>query len=741
MSVFRILVDGVEWKRGNSYELLHDAKSIRVERLVNKLGLLQTTNMERYNRICWLMVHDSKFIPTYESGLFDPTGIWVECFTVSEHNMPSSHNNKTSMHRDLYSVLVDILDNFYERNNPQAVMNWTHILKHPDGIESYDYSWSFGIDFTEMGTVSEFNHNFLQPITMMAGCTFRNLKISGNWGGQYARCCDFTHTNWAEAKHNSRLRGYSNIGFSHVLGVKYWIHRTSLGNPLTAHYTYTQASLDYCEADETAKTTFERVFKTKKSFDVIDVKSLLENDSYLEEKPYVPEKGILLDSTLEHIDSGKPTFNLMPVSSTQARNYSECVVLKMKFHVDQMSERHVEQSTAEELGLDLTFTSAVKTTDTGREFTFSISSEKVRYYNNALANKHVVCSSTGWLVKLGLVCHTDSFGWVLRQLAPRVRINSYGYKPEPEWQLATGETLDPTKFMFGFELEVQGNSTKKPHADLSDGEKQYWLSGHPRGFNTLIDRITEDGTLYCKSDSSIGWGFEIVSHPISWGWWLENNHKLKDKWEYMRERNIISHDSGRCGLHVHIGRRSFKQYTTKVRRASNREVLVHEHGKYLVSPHLGRFSKFVYDHQDFCAWLSRRPSRNPSYALFTEGDSDDKTKGLSSSTLKGVITNTPATGHRGAINFSNPYTVEYRLFRGTLLWRSFAASIEFLHALHTYTSKPTTVHKLDVSAFIDWCGTQENYDSLNYVFAAGKKSGELQKACVGEFTPAAETYA
>ena len=65
------------------------------------------------------------------------------------------------------------------------------------------------------------------------------------------------------------------------------------------------------------------------------------------------------------------------------------------------------------------------------------------------------------------------------------------------------------------------------------------------------NRINEH--IYCKHDGSLDDGFEIVSHPATLEYHT-NTIPWKKILDEALEMGYYSHNSGTCGLHVHINR-------------------------------------------------------------------------------------------------------------------------------------------------------------------------------------------
>ena len=62
--------------------------------------------------------------------------------------------------------------------------------------------------------------------------------------------------------------------------------------------------------------------------------------------------------------------------------------------------------------------------------------------------------------------------------------------------------------------------------------------------------------LYCKHDGSLDDGFELVTHPMSLSY-----HRTEMPWEALLREAVrmghLSHQSGTCGLHIHVSREAF----------------------------------------------------------------------------------------------------------------------------------------------------------------------------------------
>lgn len=206
-------------------------------------------------------------------------------------------------------------------------------------------------------------------------------------------------------------------------------------------------------------------------------------------------------------------------------------------------------------------------------------------------------------------------------------IHNYGYEPCLDFQSSLDDDEKRLAYL-GFELEAGG-------LDENSECKQ------------IADQIFEDEeTFYLKEDGSIpDYGFELVSHPITL-----KRHKELD-WQnilsQMSDAGMKSHDLGEeaCGLHVHVSRNYLTPY------------------KWLL------IDWFISKYQAQFEIIARR--KETHWAQFK------KSNGLP---VKDVYGKSSGTRYQ-AVNFENRNTVEFRLFRGTLNYTTFMATLEIVDAL------------------------------------------------------------
>jgi hypothetical protein len=201
-------------------------------------------------------------------------------------------------------------------------------------------------------------------------------------------------------------------------------------------------------------------------------------------------------------------------------------------------------------------------------------------------------------------------------------INSYSFRPAPKFRGKNGK-FSP---FIGFELEIESkNGNKKDQAE------------------DISDNLGE--IIYLKTDSSLSNGFEIVSHPMT----LQEHKKIDYRlaFDSLAKNGARSHDTATCGLHFHLDKSKMSD-THKV-----------------------RFGTFFALQKSKLEILARRYSS--SYAKFKAKNLKDRKDYLKNS------------DRYEAVNWQNDNTVEIRIFKGTLKFETFMASMELCQAIFNFT--------------------------------------------------------
>ena len=247
-----------------------------------------------------------------------------------------------------------------------------------------------------------------------------------------------------------------------------------------------------------------------------------------------------------------------------------------------------------------------------------------------------------------------------------VPIHPWSFKPSPLFRKTNTEKKRKDTLFFGIEWEIENHTTLSNEKHI-----QELHSFFPPTF------------FYCKTDSSIHRGFEIVTQPFTWGSWLEDRDNWSKILTYCAENKLAASSphfgkgwSKTCGIHIHTSKDA---YTTA---------------------HLYKFLKFMYEkeNREFILHISSRPiipetgNKENEYFSFRKTDINKvaycaKTKEL-------------ASGERhSAINLMLPTTVENRIFNSTIDIQEFFKNMEFSHAAF-YFSRDTSMKGVSWEDFL-----------------------------------------
>ena len=218
-----------------------------------------------------------------------------------------------------------------------------------------------------------------------------------------------------------------------------------------------------------------------------------------------------------------------------------------------------------------------------------------------------------------------------RDVEDNSNIHSYSYKPRPKFH-------GDAKYYFGVELEVECR------------DSNYFDDA----VNHVADLTNHGDRAYLKSDGSLSYGFEIVTHPHSLKE-MQEKFPWADILSYLKSNKFRSWNTSTCGLHVHVSRSAFSGGSITLRES-----------------HQIRFMKLIYDNE---RQVTRLAGRSSNYATFS-----DKGK-----IIPKVKMGDQSNGRYSAINTENDETLELRVFRGSLRYERVLAAVEFTHAAVEYT--------------------------------------------------------
>lgn len=246
------------------------------------------------------------------------------------------------------------------------------------------------------------------------------------------------------------------------------------------------------------------------------------------------------------------------------------------------------------------------------------------------------CSDCGRLVandNMHYMSDTDSEGYCETCYDRRAReggVHTYCYKPTPIFY------GDGSRFL-GVELEID-----------EGGESDY-------NANQIIAVGNRDREyIYIKHDGSLDEGLEIVTHPMTLTYhrdimpWQEILHKA-------RKLNYTSHQAGTCGLHIHVNRSSLGETSAEQEDTIARILFLVENFWH----ELLRFSRRTQKQLD--RWAARYGRKDDPKAVLRSAKSNDD--------------------RYTCVNLTPYYTIEFRIFRGTLKYNTLIATLQLVERL------------------------------------------------------------
>lgn len=284
-------------------------------------------------------------------------------------------------------------------------------------------------------------------------------------------------------------------------------------------------------------------------------------------------------------------------------------------------------------------------------------------YCEACASEYHYCERCGRLFTgddAGGWYEDDDY-WYCYDCLPSARfINSYGYKPIPNFHKTYNEKR--TKEYFGFEIEVEG-----------------CISYAKQFLETFDDTKEED--LYLKRDGSVD-GFEIVTHPMTRKWFYKKfMPKMEKGLAFLKEKGFRGHN--RAGIHIHVsdGAVSLDQYKKLL-------LLLYPDNEKVYKKWLAITQR----HDDKMRQWSSMKLSSPEYNRKRKKDGFEEIESRKRSSIQGKpdIARTRYT----AMNMENSATIEFRIFNSNIRPERIIKNAQVIFSLldFTNTDKLPTYH-------------------------------------------------
>jgi len=198
----------------------------------------------------------------------------------------------------------------------------------------------------------------------------------------------------------------------------------------------------------------------------------------------------------------------------------------------------------------------------------------------------------------------------------------------------------------------------------------------------------------CENDGSLNHGFELVTAYTGLDVHAEQLAFFKSGL-----RGAISHDSDNCGLHVHICKADMSTL----------------HGAKMIL--------FINDpsNQKLIKAIARRD--NSGFAKFKNKQTDKNwlKSAMSCESKRSQLRNLNSDRYE-ALNFKNDKTVEFRLFKGSLVFETIMSCLEFTYATWFFTRDASTKN-MTIDGFLKFICANENRGDTKFLRAYLKAKG------------------
>lgn len=245
-------------------------------------------------------------------------------------------------------------------------------------------------------------------------------------------------------------------------------------------------------------------------------------------------------------------------------------------------------------------------------------------------------------------------------------IEDYYYKPEPIFY-GKGNRF------FGVELEVDNGG------EVDDNAAAVMRIGNGNGLEHI----------YCKHDGSLEEGFEIVTHPMTLDYHL--NEMPWDKvLTRLKSMSYLSHQAGTCGLHIHINRTSLGE-TYEDQEETIARIL------YFFEKHWEELLKFSRrTNRQLERWAARYGYKEKPKDILDHAKSGDN------------------NGRYSCVNLQNISTVEFRMFRGTLKLNTIIATLQLVNKICdvAFSLSDEEIKDMSWTTFVSGCVEPELIEYL-----------------------------
>ena len=199
----------------------------------------------------------------------------------------------------------------------------------------------------------------------------------------------------------------------------------------------------------------------------------------------------------------------------------------------------------------------------------------------------------------------------------------------------------------------------------------------------------------CENDGSLDHGFEMVTAYTG----LDVHAEQLEYFAKGGLRGAISHDSDNCGLHVHICKADMSTL-----HGAKMILFINDQANYKLVKAIAR--------RDDSEYAKIKNKKDDTYWLKDAMGCDTKRSQLRSLNAD----------RYEALNFKNTNTVEFRLFKGSLVYSTIMSCLEFTYATWFFTRDSSTKN-LTTDHFLKFICANENRGDTRFLRAYLKAKG------------------
>jgi len=207
--------------------------------------------------------------------------------------------------------------------------------------------------------------------------------------------------------------------------------------------------------------------------------------------------------------------------------------------------------------------------------------------------------------------------------------------------------------------------------------------GHQDYRSAIQEFNDNEDIIYLKNDGSLNWGIELVTHPMTLSWAMENFPWSKIE-HLGNALNFKGWTTDTAGIHVHVSRDGFTGYS-----------------------HQAKFVNFI--------------TRNEAFFSFLAGREGSRWASFDRSNIAGIsgkLKRSRGSERYSAVNMQNKGTLEVRIFRSSLKMERIQMALQLVDASVKYTeslpiSAIVTNNGLSARSFIAWLADKPQYAVLS----------------------------